>query len=355
MKLRGQLSVSGEDLEAAVAQQLLTTDQAERVWTFLSERTSSRPRFDSVHVAYYGGALIVIAAMAWFLNIAWEQLGGIALSLIAAAYAIAFWWAGDSLWKNGLKVPGGLLFTMAVCMTPLAVLGVEYGLGWWPQGHLEPYRDYFDVDHQNRIAMEIATVVAGAVALRYRPFPFLTMPIAVAAWFMSMDVAEIVIGVNGYSWPTRRLVTVWFGLVMLLVSYLADLRNRSRENYAFWGYLSGLTTFWVGLTLMDSDSEVSRFLYFALNVALIALSVLLRQRVFIVFGTLGALGYLGHLAYRVFAGSILFPVVLTIAGVAIIYLGVLYQRNSRRIAVAVQGSLPPSIQNLIPPRARSSR
>jgi hypothetical protein len=40
-------------------------------------------------------------------------------------------------------------------------------------------------------------------------------------------------------------------------------------------------------------------------------------------------------------------------GIAIIYLGLLYQRNSVRLAATAQSSLPEAIRNLIPVRART--
>ena len=84
---------------------------------------------------------------------------------------------------------------------------------------------------------------------------------------------------------------------------------------------------------------------------MIVVSVLLRQRVFLVFGALGVLGYLGHLSYRVFEDSLLFPVVLTIAGILLIYLGVLFQRHSKTIAASLRAQLPEALHDLIPPRA----
>jgi hypothetical protein len=71
-----------------------------------------------------------------------------------------------------------------------------------------------------------------------------------------------------------------------------------------------------------------------------------------VFGALGMLGYLGHLSYRVFEDSILFPVALTVVGIFLIYLGVLYQRHSKAIAEYLQAQLPQGVHELIPPRAR---
>jgi hypothetical protein len=61
-----------------------------------------------------------------------------------------------------------------------------------------------------------------------------------------------------------------------------------------------------GLSVMDSGSESSRFMYCLINVGHIALSGVLRRRVFIVFGPLGVLGYLGRLSYTVFKDSYCF-------------------------------------------------
>jgi hypothetical protein len=335
-----------------VAAEILTDAQAVKLWETFGARTAARPKFDVAHVAYYGGAVLVIAAMGWLLTNAWDALDGFAVALIAAAYGFAFWRAGEALWQKGLNTPGGLLFTLAVWMVPLAIHGLERGTGFWPQGDPGAYRDYYRYVKGSWAAMEVGTILAGAAAIRFRPFPFLTFPIAFALWFMSMDLTPIVFGKQEYTWEERQWVSVWFGLAMMLAAYWADLRSRIRQDFAFWGYLFGVLAFWGGLSTMDSDSELSKFVYALINVALIALSLLLRQRVFIVFGAFGVLGYLGHLSYRVFSDSVLFPVVLTLGGIWIIYLGVLYQRHSHAIGEYVQENVPEGLRNLIPPRAR---
>jgi hypothetical protein len=170
---------------------------------------------------------------------------------------------------------------------------------------------------------------------------------------MSMDLTPIIFGKAEYSWDERKWVSMMFGLVILLAAYLADLRNRVRQDFAFWGYLFGVMAFWGGLTLMEGGSEIAKAVYCLINITLIVVSVLLRQRVFLVFGALGVLGYLGHLSYRVFEDSVLFPVVLTMVGILVIYLGVLYQRHSEAIAAYLQAHLPEGLDELIPPRART--
>ena len=348
----GSVGVTWDDLESAIAAGILTDAQAERLWDALGARASTRPKFDAAHVAYYAGAVIVLAAMGWLLGTAWDALGGVGMALIAGAYGVAFWRAGESLWQKGLTTPGGLLFTMSVWMVPLAIYGIQLATGLWPQGDPGSYRDYYVFVKGSWAMMEVATIAAGVLAIQRRPFPFLTFPIAFALWFMSMDLTPLLFGKDDYSWDERKWVSMWFGLAMMLAAYWADLRSRIRQDFAFWGYLFGLLAFWGGLSMMDGGSEASKFLYAVINAGLIVLSVLLRQRAFIVFGTLGVLGYLGHLSYRVFSDSVLFPVFLTMAGIGIIYLGVLYQRHSAAFARYIHTNVPEGIRDLIPPRAR---
>src|SRR5690242_3358807 len=113
-----------DDLDWAANQGILTPDQAARLWTALATRTSgdTRAKLDGVHVAYYLGALIVIGAMGFFMTLGWEAFGGGGIFAIATGYTLLFVFVGRGLWRTeGLKIPGGLLITMAVSLTPLAM------------------------------------------------------------------------------------------------------------------------------------------------------------------------------------------------------------------------------------------
>ncbi len=334
------MKISRDDLKWAASEALLSGEQEEALWGALSRRTAGRQKFDFAHVAYYFGALLVISAMAWFMTSAWDEIGGAGIAAIAMIYAICFTLAGRKLWDGfGLRVPGGLLFTLAVWMTPLVVYGIERVAGIWPQDDPGSYRDYHIWVKGSWLIMELATIAAGAIALRFRKFPFLTFPIAFTLWYMSMDLTPLVFGKDDFTWEERQWVSVCFGLAVILVAYLVDLRGWV-EDYAFWGYLFGLLAFWGGLSFMDSDSEISKFIYFLINMGLIGVSLFLRRRSFLVFGVLGVFGYLGHLAWRVFEDSLMFPFVLTLGGLAVIWLGVVFQRKREAIDQWFQSHIP---------------
>jgi hypothetical protein len=134
--------------------------------------------------------------------------------------------------------------------------------------------------------------------------------------------------------------------LVLLVTYAVD--RRTKDDYAFWGYLFGLAAFWGGLSLMDSNSEWNKFLYCLINIGLIFLAVFLQRRVFVVFGACGVFGYLGHLSYSVFKDSFLFPLVLSFLGLVVIFLGVQYQRQRDEIEAAILNRVPAGIRRLRP-------
>ncbi len=137
---------------------------------------------------------------------------------------------------------------------------------------------------------------------------------------------------------------------MLLGAYLADLLGRD-QDYAFWAYLFGTVIFWGGLSSMESQSETGRFIYFLINLFLILGSIALRRRVLMIFGALGVFWYLSHLAYSVFQDSVMFPLVLTVIGLLIIFLGVQYQKRRKDLENRFREKISRHIRMFIPDRA----
>ena len=102
---------------------------------------------------------------------------------------------------------------------------------------------------------------------------------------------------------------------------------------------------------MRSGSELGKFLYCMINLAMILFGAAIGRRVFAVFGGLGVAGYLSYLSWRVFRDSLFFPVWLSAIGLAIIWLGVLWQKHEARWSANVRALLPAPLRELIEARA----
>lgn len=341
------MKLSKSDLEWASSQGLISKEQIEPLWNALEQRPTDKAKLDLSGTLYYFGALIVISAMSFFMTLGWEMFGGGGIFAIATVYICGFAMAGYYLWyKKKLKIPGGLLFTVSVCITPLAVYGLETLLGIWPMGDPGTYRDYHIWVKGSWFIMELSTILAGLIVLKYVKFPFLTAPIAFTLWYMSMDMTPLLFGQYDFSYDDRLWVSLWFGLALLILSWVID--RKTKEDYSFWGYLFGMLAFWGGLSLMDSNYELSKFIYCLINILLMFISVFLQRRVFMVFGAIGVLGYIGHLAWRVFEHSMLFPFVLSLIGIAVIVLGIAYQRRHATIEKYILDQTPNFLKKGLP-------
>ncbi|CAN5476497.1 hypothetical protein BH11PSE4_BH11PSE4_42570 [soil metagenome] len=346
---------STDDLLAASEAGLISSAQLQPLLAFLDARQTAPdapatgPKFDVVHLLWYAGALVVISAMGLFSTLAFSQVGGPALTATALVYAAVFGWAGHYLWTaKGLRTPGGLLIAIAVSMAPLAVYGVQDAYGLWSKfGKPGTVHDFYVWIKGSWIFMEIATIAAATIALRFYRFPFIVFIMAVALWFMSMDIVPWITGTKFGDWETSRKVSVWFGLGILVAAVIVNLRQRGGD-FAFWLYLFGVLTFWGGITASSNGSALDKALYCALNVGFLVLSVCLARRVFAVFGTIGIAIYLGDLADKLFKDSLLFPFALSMIGIGIIALGLYYNRHQPAIRGWIEARLPAPLKRLRP-------
>ena len=347
---------SDHDLRAASTAGLITPAQLEPLLAFLDQHASepggTTPKFDFVHMLWYAGALIVIGAMGLFSTLAFSQMGGQALTATAVVYAALFSVVGHYLWTTRkLHTPGGLLIAIAVSMAPLAVYGVQDALGMWSQfGRPGTTREFYQLVRGSWIFMEIATIAAAAVALYFYRFPFIVLLVAVALWFMSMDIVPWIAGKTWGNWELKRQVSIAFGFGMIVIAAIVNHRQRSGD-IAFWLYLFGVIAFWGGITWTSGGTVLQKAIYCAMNVGFLLLAVFLGRRVFAVFGTIGIAIYLGDLAEKVFKDSLLFPFALSLIGVAIIGLGLYYHRHREAIAAWFDANLPSVLKRLRPANA----
>jgi hypothetical protein len=338
------MKITRKNLDDAVDANIISAEQAQRLHDYLQALPGTGPAFNFTNVLYYLGGLIAIGAMTLFMNLGWEAFGGWGIFFISLAYAGVGLKLAGLFQRRGHAVPAGICATFTVALTPLAIYGLQQALGLWPDESV--YREYHRYIRWHWLYMELGTLAAGlAVAWRYR-YPFLVMPIAVTLWYMSMDIAVMIMG-DEYDFLFRAQVSMYFGLLMVLAAFWVDFRSGEKADYAFWLYLFGVLTFWGGMTAQESDSELSKFVYFCVNLLMIAAGTVVVRRVFVVFGAIGVCLYLGHLAWDVFEDSWMFPVALTAIGLSIIYLGVMWQKNEKALTARARSLLPRGLREFL--------
>jgi hypothetical protein len=347
------------DLRDLHAAGIIDDAKLAEISAFLSgrEKPSSdaalQPRFDLIHLLWYAGALIVIGAMGIFTTDAFNRMGGSALTAFGVIYAVVLTALGDFLWsKRKLRVPGGLLITAAISMVPMIVYGIQDALDLWKYALGDPgqYKNFYPYINGSWIYMEAATILAALIAIiRYR-FPFILLMAAVALWFMSMDLAMWFTssGQDYYDWDTRRMVSIWFGLIMIACAWAWDGVKGRLPDMSFWIHLFGALTFWGALSASDGGTELEKFGYLLINLVLLAFSLFIDRRIYAVAGALGVATYLGYLASSVFQDLIGFSFALSAIGIAIILAGIWLHKNRTRISANLSETLPEALRRLRP-------
>jgi hypothetical protein len=361
-----RVSVDEGDLQAAAQAGLITRQQAQALWAHWLPRAlgvqgdagepasglAPGPRFSFTHVLYYFGGLVAIGAMTLFMNLGWEKFGDAGLLLIGLGYLLLSLKVATHLESKGLGVPAGIMATLAVCLVPLVVWTVQHMLGYWPDGNgrSDHYRDYHRYIDWRWLLMELATLAAGVVMLWRHRRPFMVMPLAFTLWYLSMDVADMLMQDGRSDWQFRRDVTLVFGLFTCALALWVEMRCRMardavwRQDFAFWLHFWGAIMAWGGLSLHDSNSEVDKAIYALINIGLVFGGAALRRRVYTVLGAFGVAGYLGHLSWKVFRDSMMFPFALTLLGLAVIALGIWWQRHEKAIEARMQSWLPAALR-----------
>lgn len=338
--------ISLNDLQIAGKKSDITDQQIAKLWDNLQEQYENRPRFIGIHVAYYFGGLLIMLAMTIFVNEKWDALGHAGVLAVFSFYAVIFFLAGKALWqKSDTKIPGGILLTFTICLVPLITYKIMLLLNIWPDVKTINYQDFHIVIRKCWLILEFITIVVGLIFVKYFRFPLMMLPIIFCFWLLSMDLTYFLYG-KEFLLKQIDTISMYFGLLILCGSYLID--KRTKEDFAFWGYLFGTLAFWGGMTLLLGATELSKFFYACINLFMIVVSVILQRKIFIVCGSVGFLGYLFHLASILFKDIITLSLILTMAGVLCIYFVIKYNKHQKIIEEFIINKIPKYLRDDLP-------
>ncbi len=308
-----------KDLNNAVEKNIISNDQYNSLIDYKKTNSNRGSNF-----LYYAGSLLVISAMTWLMASSWDSFGGIGIFALSIIYMLAFSIFGRKLFtKSEYKIPAGLLFTIVICITPLAIFGLLKHLGIWDTD--TNYGDFYIWIKGKWVILEVATIVVGLIIFKFIKFPFIIAPIAFALWFLSMDIVPILFQDEYFSWTERKYVSLIFGIISILIGYV--VHRKSDASFAFWIYFFGLLTLVSSLSIFYNDDILMFVIFFLVNTVFIFLSIILEQKVFLVYGIIGLMEFVGRLSFEIFKDSPILPFVYTAIGILLIIIGIQVQKN----------------------------
>ncbi len=335
--------IAKERLDKAVKAGIISSQQADKLWSFWTQEQEDVPGFRFAHVMYYFGGLLAISAVTLFVTQAWDTLRGLPLFILSSLLIYLGFVLTHYFLQKKLSIPAGILATFTLCVVPLAVYNIQLWLGLLPQETSIHYNDYNTWISWYWVPMELATLFVGVIMLYCYRFPFLLFPIGVTLLYLSMDFCQLLFNIDSYTW--RPIFSMYFGLIVLALAIYMDFKdNDDQRDYAFWLYIFGAMIFWGGLSLQQSDSEISKFIYCLINIFMIMVSVFLDRRVFAIFGALGVLGYLSYLSFNIFANSLGFPIVLIFLGLLIIFAATRWSKMEKKLVMVFYPYIPEKVK-----------
>lgn len=321
------------DEEQAARLKALAVELAAPTHEQADERVRARPPearrgFNAVTIAYAAGALLVLFALGWFLVDRWMELGTVGVLVTSVAYALAFAGIAVVLRRRGFRVAGGLLATLAVCMTPVWTYALMRLGGEWPPTEIwnDPQSVYRPWKATRWIVLELATIGVALATIRRVRFSVLGAALAAAFLAFLIHLGQS-LGDPRTAWYTGPYYVAVCACLVLAIAYLLDRRQPIGEDYAIWFYIGGQILLVYAYLALWGDLGRWRHALPLTGAAFLVAALYLRRRTLLVGAGLAAFGYLAYLAFDVFEEVVALPVALAGLGLVVIVATVWVQRR----------------------------
>jgi hypothetical protein len=314
------------DLERWQKQGIITQQQFESIVKQenleLKAAAEKKGGFNLVTVLYYFGGFLALLSFTLFIGMNWDDLSpaarfAVALTALLVTGSLGLWLR----FSQKIDLAGGLLIFVATAILPLLVYTISNMTGFWADG-----ASFYEL----RFAVLVMGLISlgGAVAvLYYTRFPLITLLAAGFAHLTLIDLVQIIWGEYFLFNESSAIISALFilGGIWMTVYGL--------KKYAFWIKLYGLIwlMFTFSILFFESESILFGVFYLVVYIAVGAISLFLREAMFMVFAIIGIYLYIFNLVFDIFEGSALFPLILGIVGISIVLIAVLFQKYGKRL------------------------
>lgn len=283
-----------------------------------------RPRMDTPNVLWFFGAYAIAFSTLLVINQVPESNRDVWELVVALAFYLTYAAAGLVLLRRAWRVPGGLLFAVAVALMPAVGYGVASLAGTFPK---DPFADPFSEPSWSVILIGVATMLDALVSFAMTRFSFLFFEFVLATQITAQLFLPVIDRTPGGD--ARVVTAIVVGAALVAVGLVLDLRGRRRD--AFWFHAGGLfgiafaLVYWsLGVGGSPDRGWISMF---AASAVLLLLAAPVRRATWATYGVLGFYAPLVHWLTNNFSSSSLgLALVLLAIGVGIFVLGAAVHR-----------------------------
>jgi hypothetical protein len=332
------------DLDLWTRRGLISAEQRDAILREIADRPSSEPVLQLTTLLYYGGGLLILIAYGIFLGLQWESMASGWRIAISSGSLIFFAVVSNLLLRSeAYRLPGELLQVVTIAIVPLFVFALLDAAGIWPEETAfvtGARHDEYETDLAwARMGLAGAALAASAAGFARSRSPFVLLAGVVALGSLLLDASMLAQGVpDHYEWTTPQYLLV-AGLGAALLGAGFGVQGRTERDYTIWLYLAGLVALGVGLVpVVFADYAAAGWgvLWMIVALTITVLSVPLQERLFAAAGLTAVFAYLTKLVFEVFESANA-ALVLVLLGVAILGIGVLYQRYGGQLFARARG------------------
>ena len=308
------MRITQAQLEKAVKLNILSEEQLSQISEHCKKESQNANYNRLINLLYLFGGCISIGAMFFFLDATLPFFNHWQFVSVIFFYMVAGLGLAHIFSNRSMDIPASFIFVLVILITPIAVYSLLATLGYWelPQKYTD---NYFLLKSIHSHVLELTTIMIAGVLFYFYRYPFILMPICLVLFIFTID--------NGYS---EKL----YGALMAGLALAIDKYNTRKIDFSFWLYFFGVGAFWLSIYSEHFSNEFIWLGFLLMNIIFIIVGVVCSRIIFLIYGTIGCVNYVMHLGFDVFAKSIGFPFILSLVGLGLIVLGVIFKKNQKK-------------------------
>ena len=277
-----------------------------------------KPEFDAPNILWYFGALVGTLACLGVCDTVGTGARGLWILVAADVFLLAYIELATWLVRTGSIIPGGVIASWSIVFVPVAAGAIERLIGVWHPTQIASPVETFE---WRALILSLLLVVAGIVVYRKDRFPFVFAFVAGGALLSAELLVPVFVSHPTLGDDATGLIV--FGLVLLVIGILLDLRALRREG--FWFHMIGLVVVAAALAYHAfAHTSWGWQLTLLIGVIILALAAPLRRATWVIFGIIGTYVPITHYADSWF-GRLGAAVSLAIVGFGFVALGILFR------------------------------